>query len=128
MCVLTRHEQTTPDERVTLWVRLVLKEEAELQYSATKGVSLQMKVDDFKADWAAEELPGVRPSRLVLRLVSCAGDEPTLAEERDAKVLRPRHALAAEGVSDGCWLVVSVVAPPSLPGARVSCARALHTW
>lgn len=84
----------------------------EGQYSATKGVNLHMTVDDFKAEWAREELPGVLPSGFVLRLVSCAGDEPTAAEEVAARVLRPRLSLAAEGVSDGCSLLAVL-----LPGA-----------
>jgi len=90
----------------TVWVKRL--DVAEGQYSAKKAVGLQQTVDDFKASWVADELLGVRPSLITLRLVSCAGDEPSKAEEEAAKVMPPRLTLTAAGVTNGCSLLASV--------------------
>jgi hypothetical protein len=101
-----------------VWVR---SSDAGSQYSAKKGVDLRQTVDDFKASWASEESPGVRPGLILLRLVDFAGDEPTTAEEEAAKLLQPRLTLAAAGITDGCSLLASVAGIPT--GKMASCAR-----
>jgi hypothetical protein len=108
--------QAESDALATIWVKRV--NVVEGQYSAKKGVDLQQTVDDFKASWAAEELPSVRPSLITLRLLmSCTGDEPTADDELAAKVLQPRLTLAAAGITNGCSLLASVAGTAAaLPG------------
>ena len=106
------------DALATIWVKRV--NVVEGQYSAKKGVDLQQTVDDFKASWAAEELPSVRPSLITLRLVSRGARKPSAAEEEAAALhepLDPRDSLAAAGITDGCSLLASVAGTAvALPG------------
>ncbi len=50
----------------------------------------------------------VDPSRVTLRLVCCAGEEPTAEEEAAATVLSPRRTLREAGVKAGCSLLAYV--------------------
>jgi hypothetical protein len=81
---------------------------AGAQYVALKRVDLQETVDDFKARWVVEEGLTVRPSLVTLRLVRCAGEEPTAEEEAAATVLSPRRTLRNAGVTAGCSLLAYV--------------------
>jgi len=92
------------------------------RFSEVEDVDLQQTtVSKFTKSWAADVLLGVHPSLITLRLVSCAGDEPTADDELAAKVLQPRLTLAAAGITDGCWLLASVAGTP--PG---ECEDELH--
>ena len=68
--------QAVSDAHATLWERRLDVPGAQF---ASEAVGLLQTVEDFKTWWAAQELPRVRPSLITLRLVSCAGDEPTTA-------------------------------------------------
>ena len=88
---------------------------AGAQYVALKRVDLQESVDDFKARWVVEEGLTVRPSLVTLRLVRCAGEEPTAEEEAAATVLSPRRTLRDAGVTACCSLLAYVAgAAPAL--------------
>ena len=91
---------------MTVWVKRM--DVAGTQYVAVKGVDVLQTVDDFKARWASEEKLDVRPSRVTLRLVRCAGEEPTAEEEAVATVLSPRRTLRKAGVKAGCSLLAYV--------------------
>ena len=78
------------------------------QYSAVRGVDLQLTVDEFKARWVAQAKLELDPSLVTLRLLKCAGAEPTGAEEQEATVLPPRFTLAAAGVEDGFSMLAFV--------------------
>ena len=78
------------------------------QYTDVKAVDLQQSLSDFKARWVAQEKLDVRPSLVTLRLVRCAGEEPTEEEEAAATVLSPRRTLRDAGVTAGCSLLAFV--------------------
>ena len=109
--------QAASDAHATIWVKRV--NVVEGQYSAKKSVDLEQTVDDFKASWAAEELPSVRPSLITLRLVSRGARKPSVAEEEAAAVLDdPSLSLSDAGVTGGtAWLLASVAGTAAaLPG------------
>jgi len=120
--------QEAPEALATLWVKHLNVS----QYSAVKRVDLHgTLVDDFKAIWAAEVQLGVHPSLILLRLVSCAGDEPTQAEEEASLILQSRLTLLAAGVTDGCSLLasvtvsaVSLLSPTGEYGEQLRCVTA----
>ena len=75
---------------------------------AVKDVNVLQTVDDFIARWVVEEGLTVRPALVTLRLVRCAGEEPTAEEEEAATVLSPRRTLREAGVKAGCSLLAYV--------------------
>ena len=91
---------------MTVWVKS--SGVAGAQYADVKDVDLQQSVSDFKARWVAQEQLDVRPSRVTLRLVRCAGEEPTVEEEAAATVLSSRRTLRDAGVTAGCSLLAYV--------------------
>ena len=78
---------------------------AGARYVAVKDVNVLQTVDDFTARWMAQAKLDVDPSRVTLRLVRCAGEEPTAEEEAAATVLIPRRTLREAGVADGSSLL-----------------------
>ena len=91
---------------MTLWLKSCGV--AGARYVAVKGVDLLQTVDDFITCWVSQEKLDVRPSRVTLRLVRCAGEEPTEEEEAAATVLSPRRTLRDAGVTAGCSLLAFV--------------------
>jgi len=106
--------------QATLWVKRM--DVPDAQYSKVKAVDVQqmVDVDDFKLLWLAEELPGVRPSLVTLKLVPSGSRKPTLAEEDAATVLDdPSLSLADSGVTGTAWLLAFVAGlSPAPPGER----------
>ena len=98
--------QASADAAVTLWLKSLGV--AGARYVAVKDVDLMQTVDDFIARWVSEEKLDVRPSLVTLRLVRCAGEEPTAEEEAAATVLSPRRTLREAGVTAGCSLLAFV--------------------
>ena len=95
---------------ITVWVKRT--DVTGARYVGVKNVDVLQTVDDFIANWVAQEQLGVRPSLVTLRLVESSGAEPTPDEEAMAKnkaELSPRLTLAAAGLTDGCSLLAFVV-------------------
>jgi hypothetical protein len=99
-----------------LWVKQTGVEGA--RFTSLKGVELLQTVDDFTARWVAEELPGVRPSLVTLKLAPSGSRKPTPAEEDAASVLDdPSLSLAESGVTGTAWLLAFVAGlAPASPG------------
>jgi ferric-dicitrate binding protein FerR (iron transport regulator) len=106
---------------VTLWVKPL--DIAGARYVAVKDVDLMQTVDDFIARWMAQAKLDVDPSRVTLRLVRCAGEEPTAEEEAAATVLSPRRKLREAGVTAGCSLLAFVAGALGAVRPRVSRVR-----
>ena len=79
------------------------------QYGAVKDVNVLQTVDDFTARWVAQAKLDVDPSMVTLRLVRCAGEEPTAEEEAAATALSSRRTLRNAGVTAGCSLLADTV-------------------
>jgi hypothetical protein len=91
---------------VTVWVKSLAV--AGARYVAVKDVNVLQTVDDFIARWMAQAKLDVDPSRVTLRLVRCAGEEPTAEEEAAATVLSPRRTLREAGVKAGCSMLAYI--------------------
>ena len=91
---------------MTLWVKPL--DIAGARYAEVEDVDLQQTVSKFIARWMAQAKLDVDPSRVTLRLVRCAGEEPTAMEEAAATVLSPRRTLREAGVTAGCSLLAFV--------------------
>jgi len=61
-----RLPQASADSAVSVWLKSFGV--AGAQYSAVKGVDLQLSVDDLKARWVSEEKLDVRPSRVLEKI------------------------------------------------------------
>ncbi len=96
---------------MTLWLKSLGV--AGARYVAVKDVDSMQTVDDFISRWVSEEKLDVRPSLVTLRLVRCAGDEPTAEEEAAAILLSPRRTLREAGIADGSSLLACVSVPSS---------------
>jgi len=81
-------------ERWTLWVK-----GPHGGYGKIKGVNTEQDVYDFTARWVSDKKLDVDPTLVSLRLVRCAGEEPTAEEEAAATVLNPRRMLREAGVA-----------------------------
>ena len=106
---------------MTVWVKP--RDVAGARYVAVKDVDLLQTVDDFIARWMAQAKLDVDPSRVTLRLVRCAGEEPTAEEEAAATVLSPRRTLREAGVTAGCSLLAFVAGAHDAVHPRVSRVR-----
>jgi len=103
---------------VTLWVKPL--DIAGARYVEVEDVDLQQSVSKFIARWMAQAKLDVDPSRVTLRLVRCAGEEPTAMEEAAATVLSPRRTLREAGVTAGCSLLAVVAGALGAVRPRVS--------
>ena len=93
------------------------------QYGAVKDVNVLQTVDDFIARWMAQAKLDVDPSMVTLRLVRCAGEEPTAEEEAAATALSSRRTLRDAGVTAGCSLLAFVAGALGAVCPRVSRVR-----
>ena len=79
------------------------------QYSAVRGVDLQLTVDELKARWVAQAKLDVDASLVTLRLVACGARKPEASEETEALELDdPSFSLAESGVTGTAWLLAFV--------------------
>ena len=93
-------------------------------YGKIKGVDTEQDVYDFTARWVSDKKLDVDPTLVSLRLVRCAGEEPTAEEETAATVLNPRRTLREAGVADGSSLLAKVAGACNTAACTVACARA----
>jgi hypothetical protein len=97
-------------------------------YGKFKGVNSEQDVNDFTARWASDVALDVHPSFVSLRLVRCAGKEPTAEEEAAAAVLSPRRTLREAGVADGSSLLAHCDAALGSSAEGACCVRRLPCW
>ena len=112
-----------PGECWTLWVK-----GPRGDYGKFKGVNSEQDVNDFTARWASDVALDVHPSFVSLRLVRCAGKEPTAEEEAAAAVLSPRRTLREAGVADGSSLLAHCDAALGSSAEGACCVRRLPCW
>jgi hypothetical protein len=87
-------------------------------YAKLRGVDPHIDVYDLTERWVNDVELDVHPSFVTLRLVRCAGGEPTAEEEEAAAtVLVPRRKLRAAGVEDGSSLLAVFAVQQSNAGA-----------
>ena len=84
------------------------------RFAETEHVDLRQTVSKFIQFWAVGVLPGIHPSLVTLRLVSCDARKPSAEAEEEAVVLDdPSLSLAEAGVCAGtAWLLAFVAAAP----------------
>jgi hypothetical protein len=102
-------------ERWTLWVK-----GPHGGYGKIKGVDSEQDVYDFTARWVSDKKLNVDPTLVSLRLVRCAGEEPTAEEEAAATVLIPRRTLREAGVADGSSLLALFSGASSAGACRMA--------
>ena len=106
------------------------QEGAGAQYAEVEDVDPELTVSKLKARWASDVALDVHPSFVLLRLVRCAGMEPTAEEEAAAAVLSPRRTLREAGVADGSSLLALCDAAHGSGKAEGACCvrRNLPCW
>ena len=124
-CLDATAHAAQPGERWTLWVK---QEGADAQYAEVEDVDPQLTVSKLKARWVSDVALDVHPSFVSLRLVRCAGKEPTAEEEAAAAVLSPRRTLREAGVADGSSLLAHCDAALGSSAEGACCVRRLPCW
>ena len=103
------------------------QEDAEkAEYVDIGDIDPLLLVSRLKRRLLSEKKLDVDPSFVSLRLVRCAGEEPTAEEEAAATVLNPRRTLREAGVADGSSLLACVSMPSSSSPPRLPAEEALR--
>ena len=113
---------------LTLWLKRT--DVGGADYSALRGLSSELTVDELKRRWVADKKLEVDPSLVSLRLVKAGEGEPTEAEEAAALLPagllgRPRLTLRETGVTRGSSLLACFAGAAGPPAGSLSARSAL---